>query len=177
MRWFARLPEPAGTVPLTTDAGDFAVVTEVELRDLREGKRARSDERHLSGWHARRFVVGDEGSPSDLVAAQIRTRKSFLRDGPMLHIFVARRDATTCPLCRPPGRARMPSVSICPRDDGSRGGSLVRSPQSEPDQLNSKAGTGAGIPIVRGLVEAIEAQRCAGGSEYHRQPGLDLCSL
>ena len=85
---FARLPEPAGTVLLTNDGGDYAFVTEAELRDLVAHRLDPTGETYQD-LHARHFIVSDgRDGHLDLIAAQIRTRKSFLRDGPTLHIFV-----------------------------------------------------------------------------------------
>ena len=84
---FARLPGEGDAVLVTSEAGEFAFLTPVDFQDLAN--------RHpiplnladdLEAIHVIRR--GELDLPVRLLATKLRTRKSFLRSGPKLHIFV-----------------------------------------------------------------------------------------
>src|SRR5687767_13466049 len=85
---FARLPEVSDNVLITSDAGQYAFLAEREFKDLIQG-RLREDDPLADALEAKHFIYrGDPSLAIRLSAAQLRTRKSFLRGGPSLHIFV-----------------------------------------------------------------------------------------
>lgn len=85
---FIRLPDVDGKILLTADTGDYIFVNHSEFADL-VAHRLRANTPIYRDLHARHFIVGkNRDAHLGLMAAQIRTRKSFLREGPTLHIFV-----------------------------------------------------------------------------------------
>jgi len=85
---FARLPNPPGTVLATSEVGEYAFLTDQKFQDF-VGRRLRADDHLYRDLHARHFLIEPGADPHlDLIATQYRTRKSFLRWGPSLHIFV-----------------------------------------------------------------------------------------
>lgn len=97
---FARLSRGSGQVVLTSEAGEFAFLAENELDDLVHA-------RPLPTAIADRLeaIQVIRRDPSDLairlLATKLRTRKSFLRGGPKLHIFVVTlRCDHTCRYCQ-----------------------------------------------------------------------------
>ncbi|MBX9825362.1 MAG: His-Xaa-Ser system radical SAM maturase HxsB [Xanthobacteraceae bacterium] len=85
---FARMPGLAGKVLITSDTGEHAFLSEAEFHALIHGS-LRDDDPLLEALETRHFIYrGDPSVAVRLSAAQLRTRKSFLRGGPSLHIFV-----------------------------------------------------------------------------------------
>lgn len=85
---FARLPHPAGTVLVTSDAGEFAFLKSDEFQAF-VTKQLDSSSEAYQDLRARHFLVEAGTEPYiDLMAAQLRTRKSFIKQGPGLHIIV-----------------------------------------------------------------------------------------
>ena len=84
---FARLPDTDGKVLATSEAGEFAFLNADEFGQLAFG-------RPLSDDTADKLeaiqIIERNGSnlATRLLATKLRTRKSFLRGGPSLHIFV-----------------------------------------------------------------------------------------
>ena len=73
---------------ITSETGEFAFIHDQDLRDL-VAHRLPSDSSMYQDLRARRFLIENGGDVHrDLWEAQYRTRKSFLGDGPSLHIFV-----------------------------------------------------------------------------------------
>lgn len=157
---FARLPEPAGTVLLTTDAGDYAFVREAELRDL-VGHCLDSTSETYQDLHARHFVVGEgRDAHLDLVAAQVRTRKSFLRHGPMLHIFVVTlRCDHSCLYCQVSRQsADAVRFDMSPATMAHAIDRLFEAPAPSLTVEFQGGEPALAFPTVRTLVEAIEAR-------------------
>ena len=85
---FARIPDVPKQVLITSDTGDYLFLSEHDFRDfishsLQPGSYIFRD------LKARHFLSeADEDLMLEAMAAQLRTKKSFLRNGPALHIFV-----------------------------------------------------------------------------------------
>jgi His-Xaa-Ser system radical SAM maturase HxsB len=85
---FSRLPKPSGTVLVTSDTGEYAFLSDDELQDY-VSKRLSSSTALYLDLRAKHFLIEPDVEPHfELMTAQIRTRKSFLFQGPSLHIFV-----------------------------------------------------------------------------------------
>jgi His-Xaa-Ser system radical SAM maturase HxsB len=85
---FARLASGQGTVLVTSEVGEYAFLADQQFRDF-VGRRLRAGDNLYRDLRSRHFLVESGADPHlDLIAAQYRTRKSFLRWGPSLHIFV-----------------------------------------------------------------------------------------
>jgi His-Xaa-Ser system radical SAM maturase HxsB len=83
---FARLPENGKTI-ITSEAGEFAFVDAHDLDDLIACRRLK--DKVADDLEAIQVIRrGELGLPVRLLATKLRTRKSFLRGGPKLHIFV-----------------------------------------------------------------------------------------
>lgn len=85
---FARLPKPQGTVLVTSDTGEFALLDEREFAAF-VTRELSPDSETYALLRSRRFLSGgDDALDVQLLATQLRTKKSFLLDGPCLHLFV-----------------------------------------------------------------------------------------
>lgn len=84
---FARLHRLPGWFVVTSEAGEAMLLDGPTLRTLARQQPLPEDvERDLE---ARQMIVRDDGAlATRLLATKLRTRKSFLRGGPALHIFV-----------------------------------------------------------------------------------------
>lgn len=84
---FVRLPGPDGKVVVTSEAGEFAFLTADEFGQLANGQPL--SERLADDLEAIQVIQREPpGLAVRLLATKLRTRKSFLRGGPKLHIFV-----------------------------------------------------------------------------------------
>jgi sulfatase maturation enzyme AslB (radical SAM superfamily) len=85
---FARIPDLPGQVVLTSEAGEFTFLTEKRFKALVTG-RLTEDDPATADLEAKHFIYrGEADVPVRLLAGKLRTRKSFLRNGPSLLIFV-----------------------------------------------------------------------------------------
>lgn len=73
-------------VLLSSDLGDYAILSQAEALSMRDGGADLPLERRRD--LIARSLLGVGECPADLGAAVLRTRKSFLLEGPTLHIFV-----------------------------------------------------------------------------------------
>ncbi|MCS3929001.1 His-Xaa-Ser system radical SAM maturase HxsB [Bradyrhizobium elkanii] len=84
---FARLPGAPREILVTSEAGEFAFVSPDDLGALAEGRSL--SEQGADELEAIQVIRrGASDLPFRLLATKLRTRKSFLRGGPKLHIFV-----------------------------------------------------------------------------------------
>jgi His-Xaa-Ser system radical SAM maturase HxsB len=85
---FTRLPDLPGEVLITSDVGEYLFLSEADFRHLI--MHTLSPEREVYRDLIARHFLYEEGADShlEMIAAQYRTRKSFLRGGPALHLFV-----------------------------------------------------------------------------------------
>ncbi len=84
---FARLPGRQ-EVLLTNEVGEFAFVADADLRALVAGTLDRGAPAY-DELASRHFLAeGNPGAVTRMLAAKYRTRKSALRGGPALHLFV-----------------------------------------------------------------------------------------
>lgn len=90
--------DAAGALLVTNDAGDFAILSPDDADGFRNGARLPADRAH--DLEAR--DLGAAESPRSVLADAVRrTRKSFLSEGPALHIFVVTlRCDHTCAYCQ-----------------------------------------------------------------------------
>ncbi|WFT97004.1 His-Xaa-Ser system radical SAM maturase HxsB [Bradyrhizobium barranii] len=84
---FAKLPETSDRVVVTSEAGEF---TYIDAHDLENLVRCRPLADTVADDLEAIQVIrrGSSELPVRLLATKLRTRKSFLRGGPKLHIFV-----------------------------------------------------------------------------------------
>ncbi|UFW46267.1 MULTISPECIES: His-Xaa-Ser system radical SAM maturase HxsB [Bradyrhizobium] len=84
---FARLPGAPENILVTSEAGEFAFVSPDDLSALAQGRSL--PEQTADRLEAVQIIRrGGSDLPVRLLATKLRTRKSFLRGGPKLHIFV-----------------------------------------------------------------------------------------
>ena len=85
---FARIPGVLDRVLLTSEAGEFHFVTEAEFAGLVAGTLDLGAP-VIDDLEAKHIVYRDNADLAvRLLATKLRTKKSFLRGGPALHIFV-----------------------------------------------------------------------------------------
>ncbi|MCW2243164.1 His-Xaa-Ser system radical SAM maturase HxsB [Azospirillum canadense] len=85
---FARIPGVPGRVLVTSEVGEWHFLGGTEFRAFVGGALDPTSDTYAD-LHAKHFLVeGDPTTAIRLLAAKYRTRKSFLRDGPGLHVFV-----------------------------------------------------------------------------------------
>lgn len=85
---FARLPHAAGRVLVTSEVGEYLFLSNDDFRAFLDGRldRGASVYQDLVAKHF--LYEGASQTVTRLLAAKLRTKKSFLRGGPSLHIFV-----------------------------------------------------------------------------------------
>lgn len=84
---FAEIDGHDDSILLTSEAGDFQFVTRRTLNALVAGKSLPAD--IADKLEARQLIArSNDDLAVRLLATKLRTRKSFLREGPSLHIFV-----------------------------------------------------------------------------------------
>jgi His-Xaa-Ser system radical SAM maturase HxsB len=99
---FSRIDDhSSGSILLTAETGEYLFVSESQLRDLVH-KALDTGSPHYKDLLARHFIYEPLGhDPIPEMAAQYRSRKSFVFDGPALHIFVVTlRCNHTCQYCQ-----------------------------------------------------------------------------
>lgn len=98
---FRRLPWDEGRVLVTSLAGDWLITPRGQFERVVEGKLDRA-EQLFAELEARHMIVADPGhSTLAPLLSQYRTRKSYLEQGPALHIFVVSlRCHHTCAYCQ-----------------------------------------------------------------------------
>lgn len=85
---FARVPGVENKVLLTSEVGEFVFLSETQFSDFAKGNLAPDDDCSLE-LEAKHFLFrGEPVVPIRLLAAKYRTKKSYLKGGPALHIFV-----------------------------------------------------------------------------------------
>lgn len=85
---FGRIPSIAGEVLLTSESGEVIFIGERNFQDFVSHRLTPGSDLYRD-LRARHFLYDSEGDPHlEVVAAQYRTRKSFLRGGPSLYLFV-----------------------------------------------------------------------------------------
>lgn len=85
---FARIPGVDGKVLVTSEVGEFELLDEADFRTFAAGALSPATDAYadLQGKHF--LVEGDPSTTLRMVTAKYRTRKSFLKGGPALHVFV-----------------------------------------------------------------------------------------
>lgn len=99
---FARLDNHhSENILLTAETGEYLFVSEKQLKDLVH-KAVEKGSAHYKDLLARHFIFEPHGhDPIPEMAAQYRSRKSFVLDGAALHIFVVTlRCNHTCQYCQ-----------------------------------------------------------------------------
>ncbi|WP_283805491.1 His-Xaa-Ser system radical SAM maturase HxsB [Tardiphaga sp. OK245] len=107
---FSRLRRSPGHFVATSEAGEAMLLDEASLSALAAGRPL--PEPLARDLEARQMIVRDNGAlAARLLATKLRTRKSFLRGGPALHIFVVTlscdHSCKYCQVSRTFGGARM----------------------------------------------------------------------
>jgi len=159
---FTRIPG-VDRVLLTSEAGEFEFVDEATVRALAAGTLDRGSDGYAD-LQAKQFLAeGDAATAIRLLAAKLRTRKSFLRGGPPLHVFVVTlRCDHSCLYCQ---------VSRRPTGDAGADMSVEtalaaveRMFEAPAPALTVEFQGGEPLlafPLIRRIVEAIEARlRC-----------------
>src|SRR5262245_1202267 len=83
---FMRLPEFPDRILMTSEVGEHLFLSSSQFDQLLDGRLTGDIAQDLE---ARHFIYRDDPSLAlRLLGAKLRTRKSFLRGGPSLHIFV-----------------------------------------------------------------------------------------
>ena len=85
---FTRIPQVPGRVLVTSEVGEYEFLSESEFQAFVAGTLDPTSDTY-DNLQAKHFLVeGDSSAVVRLLAAKYRTKKSFLRYGPSLHIFV-----------------------------------------------------------------------------------------
>lgn len=85
---FARIPGVPGKVLVTSEVGEFAFVAEEDLRALVAGTLDSGSDTYADLQARHILVEGESPAAMRMLASKYRTRKSFLKGGPALHMFV-----------------------------------------------------------------------------------------
>lgn len=84
---FAEITGDERTILLTSEVGEFKFIDRKTLKDLIAGEELIPE--IADDLEARHIIARDDGRLAvRLLATKLRTKKSFLRNGPALHIFV-----------------------------------------------------------------------------------------
>ena len=84
---FGKIPN-VNKILITNDIGDFYFLTNLEFDNLINFKLNINDKIFLDLLNRNMVYLDAQNINYTPLAAQYRTKKSFLRDGPSLHIFV-----------------------------------------------------------------------------------------
>ncbi|MGY4225139.1 His-Xaa-Ser system radical SAM maturase HxsB [Bradyrhizobium sp. USDA 4503] len=109
---FRRLPEISDAVLVTSEVGEFSILNEAQFRGL--AKLQPLEAEVADSLESKQIISrGDPALAVRLLATKLRTRKSFLKGGPALHIFVVTlacdHSCTYCQVSRRIGQAGMPA--------------------------------------------------------------------
>jgi His-Xaa-Ser system radical SAM maturase HxsB len=85
---FARIPGVRGKVLVTSEVGEFTFVAEENLHALVAGTLDPGSSVYADLQARHVLVEGDSPAAMRMLASKYRTRKSFLKGGPALHMFV-----------------------------------------------------------------------------------------
>ncbi|WP_158596164.1 His-Xaa-Ser system radical SAM maturase HxsB [Oleomonas cavernae] len=97
---FDVLPDASDRVILTSEAGDFLITDRDALGQLVDGRLDLENELAEALVARQMLFVGDAASQA-VSAVRYRSRKSFIRGGPSLHLFVVTlRCDHSCPYCQ-----------------------------------------------------------------------------
>ncbi len=169
-----RLRTASNMVLMTSDTGDYIFVHENDFRELVNYRLAVGTTIY-DDLRARHFLVdNDEGGHLELMAAQIRTRKSFLREGPTLHIFVVTlRCDHSCHYCQVSRQGAL--ATRFDMSPGTMGHAIDRLFEAPAQNLTVEIQGGEpalASPLIRKLVETIETRNI----EARRQISFSLVS-
>lgn len=160
---FARVPGLSDKVLITSDAGQHAFLSEAEFRALIHGQLSVGDPL-ADVLEAKHFIYrGDPSLAIRLSAAQLRTRKSFLRGGPSLHIFVVTlRCDHSCQYCQVSRHGGADgSFDMSDVDAEQAVARLFESPARELTVEFQGGEPLMAFPRIRSIVEAITAHNLA----------------
>jgi sulfatase maturation enzyme AslB (radical SAM superfamily) len=157
---FTRIPGVNGKVLVTSEVGEFEFLGETEFREFVAGSLSSGSDTYadLQGKHF--LVEGDGSTATRLLATKYRTRKSFLRGGPALHVFVVTlRCDHSCRYCqvsrRSPDESRFDMSEVTALAAIDR---LFEAP-SRTITVEFQGGEPLlAFPRIRQVVEAIEAR-------------------
>lgn len=155
---FARVPGVAGKVLVTSEVGEFEFLTETEFRAFAAGTLDQASDTYAN-LQAKHFLVeGDASTAIRLVAAKYRTRKSFLRSGPALHVFVVTlRCDHSCRYCQVSRRAPDESCFDMSEETALAAIDRVFEVPSRTITVEFQGGEPLlAFPRIRQIVEAIE---------------------
>lgn len=98
---FARIPELPGEILITSEVGEYLFLSEADFQAL-VGYTLSPEQPVYRDLVARHFLYEGGSDPHlEMIAAQYRTKKAFLRGGPGLHLFVVTlRCDHTCLYCQ-----------------------------------------------------------------------------
>ncbi|WP_046865148.1 His-Xaa-Ser system radical SAM maturase HxsB [Microvirga massiliensis] len=154
---FARLS--ADWVLVTSEAGDHEFLNSTEFAALARGAPLTGETlRNLESSHI--VYAGDPSTAVRLLAAKLRSRKSFLRGGPSLHIFVVTLGCDhSCPYCQVSRRSHASDAFVMSSAVADH--AVDRLFESPPRVLTVEFQGGEPLlafPVIRRVVEKIEAR-------------------
>lgn len=85
---FARIPAVDNRVLVTSEAGEWLFLSNEAFQDFVQGRLDSSSEAYADLSASQFLYDGNRETTIRLLAAKCRTKKSFLRGGPKLHMFV-----------------------------------------------------------------------------------------
>jgi His-Xaa-Ser system radical SAM maturase HxsB len=170
---FARLPDTDGKVLVTSEAGEFTFLKARELNQL-TSCHPLSDET-ADSLEAIQIIDRDRSDlATRLLATKLRTRKSFLRGGPCLHIFVVSlRCDHSCSYCQVSRKAE--SAARFDMSDDTASAAVDR--LFDSPSLNLTVEFQGGEPLlafdrIRQIVSLIEGRN----ADHHRRITFTITS-
>ncbi len=153
---------------ISNDLGEFAIITDSEVSSLRSGRLSQTHPRFLD-FEAKGFFERPGSGGSGLEDAVLRTRKSFLLDGPSLHIFVVTlrcdHSCVYCQVSRAPVHATGYDMSI---EDADAAVDRVFESTAPALTIEFQGGEPAlRFDLIRHIVGRVEGKNEGEGREVH----------
>lgn len=162
---FARIPGIDGKVLAVTEAGEHLFLTDAELRELTGGTLDPASDVYAD-LEAKHFLTrGDSALAIRMTAAKLRTRKSFLRGGPALHVFVVTlRCDHSCRYCQVSRRSAEATMFDMSAQTAQAAVELMFATPAPALTVEFQGGEPLlAFPRIRQIVEAIEARKQTDG--------------
>lgn len=162
---FARIPGVTDKVLVTSEVGEFAFVAEEDLRALVAGTLDPGSDTYADLQARHILVEGDSPAAMRMLASKYRTRKSFLKGGPALHMFVVTlRCDHSCRYCQVSRRSADEARFDMPADTAAAAVDLMFQSPSPSLTVEFQGGEPLlAFGRIRQVVELVEERRVREG--------------